>query len=290
MRGQLIDGKAIAAKVRAEVAFQLPALRARLGRSPGLTVVRVGDDPASAVYVNAKERIAKELGFASAQHHLPAATSESELLALIHTLNEQTEVDGILVQLPLPKHIDATKVLQAIDPAKDVDGFSPTNAGILAQGRPAMTPCTPAGVMRMLAEIGFAVAGKQCLVVGRSLIVGRPMATLLLNASATVTIAHSKSDVMAETRRAELVIAACGVPGLIRGDWIRDGAVVVDVGINRMPDGKLRGDVDFESARARASWITPVPGGVGPMTIAMLMSNTLKAAQAVRTHPSSSKE
>jgi methylenetetrahydrofolate dehydrogenase (NADP+)/methenyltetrahydrofolate cyclohydrolase len=202
------------------------------------------------------------------------------LLALVHKLNADDAVDGILVQLPLPKHLDSNAVLEAIDPAKDVDGFHAINAGYLFQGRPTLVACTPFGVMRMLEEIGCDLVGKNCVVIGRSNIVGRPMAMLLLNASATVTICHSKSDVAAEVKRADVVIAAVGVSKLVKGEWIKPGAIVIDVGMNRGADGKLCGDVDFESAKEKAAWITPVPGGVGPMTIAMLMGNTVIAARA----------
>lgn len=280
MTAQLLDGKAIAAKVRDEVKQQAAALTARWGRPPGIAVVRVGEDPASQVYVTSKEKTARELGFGSWHHHLPASTSQAELLAMVATLNADPLVDGILVQLPLPKHVDANLILAAIDPSKDVDGFHATNAGLLFQGRPGLVPCTPAGCMRMLKEIDVDVSGRRCVVIGRSNIVGRPMAMLLLNASATVTICHSKSDVAAEVARADVVVAAVGVSRLVKGDWVKPGAVVIDVGMNRGADGKLCGDVDFEAAKARASWITPVPGGVGPMTIAMLMQNTVTAAAA----------
>ncbi len=280
MTAQLIDGKAIAAKVRDEVKAGAAELVAKYGRPPGIAVVRVGEDAASKVYVTSKEKTAKEAGFGSWQHHFPETLSQGDLLAVVHRLNADPLVDGILVQLPLPKHIDANVVLEAISPEKDVDGFHAVNAGHLFQGRPTLVACTPFGVMRMLKEIGFDPAGKICVVVGRSNIVGRPMATLLLNASATVVICHSKSDVAAEVRRADLVVAAVGVSRLVKGEWIKPGAVVVDVGMNRGADGKLSGDVEFDVARERASWITPVPGGVGPMTIATLMANTVQAARA----------
>ncbi len=280
MTAQLIDGKVLAAKVRAELKDDVTAMVARVGRAPGIAVVRVGDDPASKVYVTSKERTALELGFGSWHHHLDVAVSQAQLLDLVRRLNADASVDGILVQLPLPKHIDTNTVLEAIDPAKDVDGFHALNAGLLFQGRPKLVACTPAGVMRMLQEIDFNPAGKTCVVIGRSNIVGRPMAMLLLNANATVTICHSKSDVAAEVRRADLVVAAVGVPKLVKGEWIKPEAVVIDVGMNRTAEGKLVGDVDFVAASQRASFITPVPGGVGPMTIAMLMSNTVKAAKA----------
>lgn len=280
MTAQLLDGKAIAAKVREEVKQHAAAITAKHGRPPGIAVVRVGDDAASQVYVTSKEKTARELGFGSWHHHFPATLSQGELLAVVQKLNADPAVDGILVQLPLPKHIDSNAILAAIDPAKDVDGFHASNAGLLFQGRPGLVPCTPAGCMRMLEEIRYDVTGKNCVVIGRSNIVGRPMSMLLLNASATVTVCHSKSDVAAEVRRADVVIAAVGVLGLVKGEWVKPGAVVIDVGMNRKPDGKLAGDVEFETAKERASWITPVPGGVGPMTIAMLMSNTVLAARA----------
>ncbi len=280
MTAQLIDGKALAQKVRDGLKAQAEEILARHGRPPGIAVVRVGEDPASRVYVTSKEKTAQELGFGSWHHHLDAAVTQAELLALVQRLNDDPAIDGILVQLPLPKHLDATAVLEAIAPAKDVDGFHAVNAGHLFQGRPGLVPCTPAGVMRMLEEIHFDPSGKRCVVIGRSTIVGRPMAMLLLNASGTVTICHSRSDVAAEVQRADLVVAAVGVPRLVKGAWVKPGAVVIDVGMNRGADGKLCGDVDFDAARERASWITPVPGGVGPMTIAMLMHNTVQAARA----------
>lgn len=280
MTAQLLDGKALAAKVRDEVKQEAASLVARFGRPPGIAVVRVGDDPASQVYVTSKEKTARELGFGSWHHHFPATLTQAELLAVVQGLNADQAVDGILVQLPLPKHLDANAVLAAIDPSKDVDGFHASNAGLLFQGRPGLVACTPAGCMRMLQEIRYDVAGKRCVVVGRSNIVGRPMAMLLLNASATVTICHSKSDVETEVRRADVVVAAVGVSRLVKGAWIKPGAIVIDVGMNRGADGKLSGDVEFEVAKERAAWITPVPGGVGPMTIAMLMHNTVLAAKA----------
>ena len=280
MTAQLIDGKALAAKVRSIVKDEGAALARQYHRPPGIAVVRVGDDEGSKIYVTSKAKIASELGFGSWHHHLDASTSQETLLELVHRLNEDPIVDGILVQFPLPKHLDANKVLEAIAPSKDVDGLHALNAGLLAQGRPALTPCTPSGVMRMLEEIHFSPQGKRCVVVGRSNLVGRPMAMLLLNAHATVTMCHSKSDVAAEVQRADLVVAAVGVPRLVKGEWVKPGAVVIDVGMNRGADGKLLGDVEFDVAKERASWITPVPGGVGPMTIAMLMANTVKAAKA----------
>jgi methylenetetrahydrofolate dehydrogenase (NADP+)/methenyltetrahydrofolate cyclohydrolase len=280
MTAQNIDGKALAAKLKVRLKEDAESLRSHFGRAPGIAVVRVGNDAASQVYVTSKERTAIELGFGSWHHHLDESVTQSELLQLVNKLNADALVDGILVQLPLPKHLDSNAVLEAIDPTKDVDGFHATNAGQLFQGRPTLVSCTPLGVMRMLQEINFDVAGKNCVVVGRSNIVGRPMALLLLNANATVTICHSKSNVEAEVRRADLVVAAVGVSRLIQGEWIKPGAVVIDVGMNRGPDGKLCGDVDYDTAKERASFITPVPGGVGPMTIAMLMHNTVQAAKA----------
>ncbi len=277
---QLIDGKALAAKVRAELKSDTEEIVRRYGRPPGIAVVRVGEDPASKVYVTSKEKTALELGFGSWHHHRESTITEASLLDLVKSLNADPKVDGILVQLPLPKHINSNLILETIDPAKDVDGFHAVNAGHLFQGRPGLVPCTPAGVMRMLEDIKYDVAGKNCVVIGRSTIVGRPMSMLLLNASATVTICHSKSNVEAEVRRADVVIAAVGVAKLVKGDWLKPGAVVIDVGMNRTPEGKLCGDVDFEQAKEKAAFITPVPGGVGPMTIAMLMSNTVKAAKA----------
>ncbi len=280
MSAQLIDGKAIAAKVRAGLKEEAASIARFRGRPPGIAVVRVGEDPASKIYVTSKAKTATELGFGSWEHHQDASISEAELLRLVEQLNRDDQVDGILVQMPLPKHIDANKVQAAISPAKDVDGLHPLSAGQLFQGRPALVPCTPMGVMVMLKEIGFQPAGKNAVVIGRSNLVGRPMAALLINASATVTLCHSKSDVAAEVRRADLVVAAVGVSKLVKGEWVKPGAVVIDVGMNRGADGKLSGDVEFEAARERASFITPVPGGVGPMTIAMLMSNTVQAAKA----------
>jgi methylenetetrahydrofolate dehydrogenase (NADP+)/methenyltetrahydrofolate cyclohydrolase len=284
MTAQIIDGKAIAAKVREELKGEVTALVKEFGRPPGIAVVRVGEDAASKVYVTSKEKTAKELGFNSWHHHFEPTLSQAELVAFVKQLNADPQVDGILVQLPLPRHLDANAVLEAIDPAKDVDGFHAVNAGLLFQGRPNLVACTPAGVMRLLAEVGCELPGKNCVVIGRSNIVGRPMAMLLLNASATVTICHSKSDVAAEVRRADVVIAAVGVSRLVKGEWLKPGAIVIDVGMNRGADGKLSGDVDFASALPHAAWITPVPGGVGPMTIAMLMANTVKAARQRLAH------
>lgn len=279
MTARILDGKAIAARLRARLADRIATLPFR----PGLRVVRVGDDPASGVYVRNKDKAALEAGFDSATIHLPAETAESALLAEIARLNADPAVDGILVQLPLPPQIRAEAAIAAVDPAKDVDGFHPLNAGRLAAGQPGLVPCTPRGVMHILAEAGVALRGARAVVLGRSQIVGRPMAQLLLGADATVTIAHSRTkDLPGECRRAEVLIAAVGRPELVRADWIAPGAIVVDVGINRLPDGRLVGDVAYAEAAAVAGAITPVPGGVGPMTIACLLENTLDAAIARR--------
>ncbi len=276
---RLIDGKAIAAQLRADVAARI----ATLGYAPGLTVVLVGEDPASQVYVRNKDKAAKTAGFNVQTLRLPADTTDAALLAQIAQLNADNAVDGILVQLPLPKHINTQKILEAVLPAKDVDGFHPVNAGLLASGQAKLVPCTPLGVMKMLAAMQIPVAGARAVVLGRSAIVGRPMAALLTAADATVTIAHSRTrDLQAECRRADILVAAVGRPEMVRGDWIADGATVIDVGINRLPDGRLVGDVAFDEALPIAGAITPVPGGVGPMTIACLLDNTLTAALARR--------
>ncbi|OJT19889.1 bifunctional methylenetetrahydrofolate dehydrogenase/methenyltetrahydrofolate cyclohydrolase [Archangium sp. Cb G35] len=277
---QLIDGKAVAARVRAEVKAEVEKLKAEHGLVPGLTVVRVGEDPASKIYVTGKKKAAEEVGFNSWELHPDDKITEDELLSLVDKLNKDPAVHGVLVQLPLPKHIDAERIISAVRPEKDVDGFHPMNAGMLSVGKPAPRPCTPFGVMRLLKEAGCDPSGKRAVVVGRSNIVGKPMALMLLAADATVTVCHRKSNLAAEVANADILVAAVGVPELIKGEWIKPGAVVIDVGMNRMPDGKLKGDVEFEKAKERASFITPVPGGVGPMTIAMLMRNTLEAAKA----------
>ncbi|HEV2269268.1 MAG TPA: bifunctional methylenetetrahydrofolate dehydrogenase/methenyltetrahydrofolate cyclohydrolase FolD [Steroidobacteraceae bacterium] len=275
----LLDGKTVASKVRGEVAARAAELAGRLGRQPGLAVVQVGEDPASSIYVRNKRKAAAEAGIASFAYDLPAATSGSDLLALIDRLNGDERVDGILVQFPLPKGLDATRVMDAIDPSKDVDGFHAVNTGLLAQKRPALRPCTPHGVIRLAEEYGIALRGMRATVVGASNIVGRPMALELLLAGATVTVCHTGTrDVEAEVARAELVVAAVGKPHFIPGDWIRPGAAVFDVGINRDANGRMVGDVEYERAAQRARWITPVPGGLGPMTIAMLLSNAVEAA------------
>jgi len=277
-----IDGKRAAARVRGEVAAVVQQMKAQ-GFTPGLAVVRVGDDPASAIYVRGKRKDCEEVGIHSVEHHLPASTSQEDLMALVARLNADRAIHGILVQLPLPKHLDERRVLDAIDPRKDADGFHPFNVGARSIGIPAPRPCTPAGLMRLLAEAGCDPKGKRALVVGRSNIVGKPMALMLLEKHATVTIAHSRTrDLAAEARGAEILVAAIGKAEPVRGDWIREGAVVIDVGMNRLPDGRLVGDVEYAAAAQRASAITPVPGGVGPMTRAMLLVNTLELARAAR--------
>jgi methylenetetrahydrofolate dehydrogenase (NADP+)/methenyltetrahydrofolate cyclohydrolase len=276
---RLLDGKMVAAKVRAQVATRAAAFAVRHGRRPGLAVVQVGEHPASSVYVRNKRKSSLEAGIESFAHDLPANTSEERILALVQALNHDQRIDGILVQLPLPKAVDTNRVMDAVDPAKDVDGFHPANTGLLAQKRPRLRPCTPFGVIRLAQEYGIALPGLRATVVGASNIVGRPMALELLLARATVTVCHTGTrDLRAEVERAELLVAAVGKEGFIPGEWVRPGAAVFDVGINRTASGKLVGDVEFESAAARAGWITPVPGGLGPMTIAMLLSNAVDAA------------
>ena len=278
-RAVLLDGKAVAAKVRAEVAERAADFAARHGRRPGLAVVQVGDHPASSVYVRNKRRSCVEAGIESFAHDLPASASEAEILRLVDALNRDSRVDGILVQLPLPKGVNADHVMDAVDPLKDVDGFHPMNTGLLAQKRPRLRPCTPYGVIRLAKEYGIDLTGLRATVVGASNIVGRPMALELLLARSTVTVCHTGTrDLRGEVERAEVLVAAVGKAGFIPGEWIRPGAAVFDVGINRTASGSLVGDVEFESAAARAGWITPVPGGLGPMTIAMLLSNTIEAA------------
>jgi methylenetetrahydrofolate dehydrogenase (NADP+)/methenyltetrahydrofolate cyclohydrolase len=282
MTATVIDGKRVAAQLRADVATTALALRAR-GIAPTLAVVLVGDDPASAVYVRGKTKAANEANVAVRDHKLPATTSQAELLALVERLNRDPEVDGILVQLPLPAGLDSDAVIRAIDPAKDVDGLHPASLGLLAQGKPVFSPCTPLGCMRLLHHVGAEVSGARAVVIGRSVLVGKPIALLLSNANATVTLCHSKTrDLAGEVRRAEIVVAAIGKPQMVEGSWIAEGAIVLDVGINRMPDGKLVGDVAYAAAAERARAITPVPGGVGPMTVACLLENTVVAAQRRR--------
>lgn len=277
---QIIDGKAVAAKVRAEVAEATAALKARTGIVPGLAVVRVGDDPASLTYVTGKRKASAEVGFNSWEHHMPASSTQDQVLAQVRALNTDPAVHGILVQLPLPKQVDPNVIIENIAPEKDVDGFHPTSVGNLVIGRPGPRPCTPAGVMRLLQEAGCDPRGKRAVVIGRSNIVGKPMAMMLLAADATVTVCHSKTVELPEVvRGADILVAAIGRAKFVKGDWIKPGAVVIDVGMNRDENNKLCGDVDFHPASDRAGAITPVPGGVGPMTIAMLLKNTLAAAE-----------
>ncbi|HKX58361.1 MAG TPA: bifunctional methylenetetrahydrofolate dehydrogenase/methenyltetrahydrofolate cyclohydrolase FolD [Steroidobacteraceae bacterium] len=280
MTARIIDGKRIAEEFRREVRKGTDALERRGRRRPGLAVVMVGDNAASAVYVRNKRRACEETGITSVAHDLPASTTEVELLGLIDRLNADPAIDGILVQLPLPAHIGSTAVLERIDPSKDVDGFHPYNVGRLAQGTPVLRPCTPYGMILMLEREGLEARGKNAVIVGRSNIVGRPMALELLMKAATVTVCHSQTrDLERQIGEAEILVAAIGKPRFVPGQWIRPGAIVLDVGINRLPDGKLVGDVDYDEAANRAGWITPVPGGVGPMTIAALMKNTLESAE-----------
>ncbi len=281
MTAHLIDGKAIADQTILEIKHRVEARRAAGKAPPGLAVILVGDNPASTIYVRNKRRACERVGIVDHAHDLPASTTQAALLGLIDRLNADPAVDGILVQLPLPPQIDSRTVIERIDPAKDVDGFHPYNLGRLAQRAPLLRPCTPYGVMTLLRHTGVALKGQNAVVVGASNIVGRPMALELLLAGCTVTVTHSATrDLKAHVRRAELLVVAVGKPRFVPGNWIREGAIVIDVGINRLPDGKLCGDVDFEQAAQRAAWITPVPGGVGPMTIATLLQNTLQAAEA----------
>ena len=279
MTARIIDGKAIAEELKREVRAGTDALVAQGLRRPGLAVVMVGENPASAVYVRNKRRSCEQSGIVSLAHDLPSSTTEGELLTLIDRLNADPAIDGILVQLPLPQQIHADAVIERIDPAKDVDGFHPYNIGRLTQGTPLLRPCTPYGVILMLERSGIAIEGRDAVIVGRSNIVGRPMALELLMRGATITVCHSRTrDLPGRVAAADLLVAAIGKPEFVPGDWVRPGAVVIDVGINRLPDGRLVGDVQYEAARARAGHITPVPGGVGPMTVAVLMKNTLEAA------------
>ncbi|SEJ25477.1 methenyltetrahydrofolate cyclohydrolase /5,10-methylenetetrahydrofolate dehydrogenase (NADP+) [Azotobacter beijerinckii] len=280
MTAKLIDGKAIAASLRQQIAQRVAERRQQGLRAPGLAVILVGTDPASQVYVSHKRKDCEEVGFHSQAYDLPTSTSQDELLALIDRLNGDATIDGILVQLPLPKHLDASLLLERIRPDKDVDGFHPYNIGRLAQRMPLLRPCTPKGIMTLLQSTGLDLHGLDATVVGASNIVGRPMALELLLAGCTVTVTHRFTRNLAEhVGRSDLVVVAAGKPGLVKGEWIKPGAIVVDVGINRLNDGKLVGDVEFSAAAERAGWITPVPGGVGPMTRACLLENTLYAAE-----------
>ena len=278
---QLIDGKSLAKKVQTTVATEVENLKQEKNIVPGLAVILVGDDPASHAYVNMKAKACENVGFYSITHNMPDTISQDEIIGTIQMMNENPRIDGILVQLPLPKHIDTDKILEVIDPKKDVDGFHAYNVGRLVTGLDSFVACTPLGVMKMFEEYEIELRGKDVCVVGASNIVGKPMASLLLNAEATVTITHIYTkDLKAHTSKADIVVVGVGVPGLIKEDMVKEGAIVIDIGINRIEDGSLVGDVDFEKVSPKCSYITPVPGGVGPMTIAMLLSNTLKSAKA----------
>jgi methylenetetrahydrofolate dehydrogenase (NADP+)/methenyltetrahydrofolate cyclohydrolase len=279
MTAQLIDGKALAAELKTEIKHIIEKKLSAGHRRPGLAVILVGEDPASSIYVRNKREACEQVGIHSIYHHLPTDTEEHQLIELIEQLNEDSSVDGILVQLPLPKHIHSNKTLEHINPHKDVDGFHPYNFGRLAQRRPLLRPCTPYGVMLLLDHIQQPYKGCHAVIVGASNIVGRPMSLELLIAGCTVTVCHRFThDLSYFVKQADILISAVGKPGLIKGEWIKEGSTVIDVGITRLTDGSLRGDVDFDTAKERAAWITPVPGGVGPMTVAVLLRNTLVAA------------
>ncbi len=281
MTAQIIDGKKVSAEVRAEVKQQIEQRLQQGKRRPGLAVILIGSDPASQVYVSHKRKACDEVGIMSRSYDLPAETTQYELVQLIDELNRDSQIDGILVQLPLPPHIESSLIIEQIDPRKDVDGFHPANIGKLALRIPGLRPCTPYGVMRLLDSTGEVYKGRHAVIVGASNIVGRPMALELLLAGATISVTHrfSGSTTPDLVRQADIVVAAAGKPGLVKGDWIKPGATVIDVGINRLESGKLTGDVEFATAVEKAAWITPVPGGVGPMTVAMLMKNTLEACE-----------
>jgi methylenetetrahydrofolate dehydrogenase (NADP+)/methenyltetrahydrofolate cyclohydrolase len=277
---QLIDGKSLANKIHENVAKEVETLKQERNIVPGLAVILIGDDPASHAYVKMKAKACEKVGFYSITHHMPDTISQEEIIATIKMMNDNPRIDGILVQLPLPKHIDADKILEVIDPVKDVDGFHPYNVGRLVTGLDGFVACTPLGVMKMFEAYDIPLEGKDVCVVGASNIVGKPMSSLLLNANATVTITHIYTkDLKAHTLSADIVVVGVGVPGLIKADMVKEGAVVIDIGINRTQEGKLVGDVDFPAVSKKCSYITPVPGGVGPMTIAMLLENTLKSAK-----------
>lgn len=276
---KIIDGKLISAQIREEIAQKVVEYNKRTGKLPGLAVIIVGEDPASQVYVRNKKKACEQVGFYSRVYELPQETTQEELNALVEKLNADEQIHGILVQLPLPRHLNEEEVLLKIDPRKDVDAFHPYNVGMITIGNPGFLPCTPAGVMQLLIRSGIEISGKECVVVGRSNIVGKPMALLLLAANGTVTVCHSRTRDLAEVcRRADILVAAIGKADFFTGDMVKEGAVVIDVGMNRRADGKLTGDVDFASVEPKVSYITPVPGGVGPMTITMLLQNTLWAA------------
>ncbi len=277
---QILDGKALAQKIEEKVSAGARELKALTGRVPGLAVILVGHDPASQAYVGMKKKACDRAGFYSVTHEMPEDISQEAIIKTIEMMNQNPNIDGILIQLPLPKHIDTTKILEIVSPSKDVDGFHPYNVGRLTTGLDGFVPCTPLGVMELLAEYSIDVKGKNCCVVGASNIVGKPMAALLLNANATVEVCHIFTDDLAKhTRNADVILVGAGVINLIKEDMVKEGAIIIDIGINRAPDGRLVGDVDYDAVSPKASYITPVPGGVGPMTIAMLLSNTLKAAR-----------
>lgn len=278
---QLIDGKSLAKKVQTSITTEVEKLKQEKNIVPGLAVILIGDDPASHAYVKMKAKACENVGFYSITHNMPDTISQDEIIATIKMMNENPRIDGILVQLPLPKHVDTDKILEVIDPKKDVDGFHAYNVGRLVTGLDSFVACTPLGVMKMFEEYDIELQGKDVCVVGASNIVGKPMASLLLNAEATVTITHIYTkDLKSHTSKADIVVVGVGVPGLIKEDMVKEGAIVIDIGINRIEDGSLVGDVDFKNVSSKCSYITPVPGGVGPMTIAMLLSNTLKSAKA----------
>ncbi len=280
MTAHLIDGKALALSIREQIGKDVAQLMEQANVTPGLAAILVGDDPASAIYVKNKKTACGKAGIYADENKLPASTTQSELLALIDKMNADPKIHGILVQLPLPKHIDSKVILEAVSPEKDVDGFHPYNVGRLVAAEPVFVPCTPKGVMRMIESTGQPIEGKRAVIIGRSNIVGKPVALLLMHANATVTVCHSRTkDLPAVCREADIVVAAIGRAHFVTRDMIKDGAIVIDVGINRLEDGRLVGDVDFEAAKDQAGWITPVPGGVGPMTIAMLLQNTLESAK-----------
>jgi methylenetetrahydrofolate dehydrogenase (NADP+)/methenyltetrahydrofolate cyclohydrolase len=277
---EIIDGKKVSQHIREEVAKEVEKLKSETGTTPGLAAVLVGDNPASEIYVRNKRKACEQVGIYSEEYKLPKETTQNELLSLIDKLNNDKKIHGILVQLPLPEQIDSTKILRSVFPSKDVDGFHPENVGLLVEGNPRFISCTPNGIMKMLDFYKIEIKGKEAVVVGRSNIVGKPTAILLLHRHATVTVCHSRTNRLDEvTRRADILVAAIGRPHFITGDMVKEGAVVIDVGINRNKDGKLIGDVDFERVKEKAAYITPVPGGVGPMTIAMLLWNTLESAK-----------
>ncbi len=286
--GTILDGKALAQRVRLGVKEAVARFQAQHGYAPGLATVLIGDDSVSRVYVSTKEKACREVGMQSFGYRLPATTTTSEALALIRELNHRPDVQGILIQLPLPPQLEKEKLIEALAPEKDVDALHPWNQGKLLLGEEGVRPCTPLGVMRLIEESRVTLTGKRVVVIGRSLLVGKPVALMLLEGNATVTCCHSRTERLAdEVRAADIVVAAIGRPEVIKGAWIKEGAVVIDVGISRLPDGSLRGDVEFAAAKERAAFITPVPGGVGPMTVAMLLSNTLKTAEKqVRTEVS----